>query len=184
MLGLNAIQQWSALLEWHNLTAWMPGVLGGVGILLILQALKSMQTSPRTTRLVYNLITLLITTSTPLLLICMLAFPPSYEIWMHTFTPPTRHVCNLPPFPLNCHFMLSPAEKIASDLFASHIVLGSIVPQWYHHFLVLPSLLLLIPLLFYGLAFGGGYSLKELRAAGLVAHQDPMVCYSRLIQAF
>lgn len=181
MLGLNAIQQWSALLEWHNLTVWMPGVLGGVGILLILQALKSMQTSSRTTRLVCNLIPLLVTTSTPLLLICVQAFSPSYEIWMHTSTPPTRHVCNLPPFTLDWHFMLSPAEKFQATFF--HLGLGSIVPQWYHHFLVLPSLLLLIPLLFYALAFGGGYSLKELRAAGLVAQQDPMVCYSRLFQA-
>ena len=44
----------------------------------------------------------------------------------------------------------------------------------FHHFLVLPALLLAIPILFYSVAFAAGYDLQQLRDAGWVQQQDPV----------
>ena len=46
-----------------------------------------------------------------------------------------------------------------------------LVLQRYHHFLVLPALLLAIPLAFYSVAFACGVSLPQLRDMGLVAQE-------------
>ncbi len=49
-----------------------------------------------------------------------------------------------------------------------------LVLQRHHHFLVLPCLLLAIPIAFYAVMLSLGYSLPQMRTAGLVAPLDPM----------
>ena len=48
-----------------------------------------------------------------------------------------------------------------------------LVLQRFHHFLVLPSLLLAIPVAFYIVAYAAGYDLPALREHGWVAPQQP-----------
>ena len=56
------------------------------------------------------------------------------------------------------------------------VVLGVsilLILQRYHHFVVLPSLLLAIPVVFYAVMFSLGFTLGEMRDLGLVAPEEP-----------